>query len=385
MEEFKINKSKLRLEVFAFLSSFGSNMRSKFSNICGKTGSYDVPLELFQKRTPRKNRVLISWRAVKNNNLTLDQLDTFEGGVVVNFINNDFFDEENFSNGLFNELKNRLGSDENVSAIISIKTEAGSSSSAVQREAFNKLINNTKVNYKGQEIIINADNYADFAIEQIVSGRGQGNDTWSGFLFVSIRGGQQDTIETHSGRELTLFNPACEYASAEVSEDINLVMGYYALISINGNELIEGNEKWLEWRRLLKNLETVLETTEYDFAGYKGNLLDYVKNQYSVALMPGQLTDPIQLTRITIDKFDISTRVSDSIDLTHEEAVIYEKYYWDNIKKCVLSPARPTNVFWSYHLSNMMQQNYNLEEYFKYEEERFMMRQKLIKKAGNPT
>ena len=111
-------KSQMRLKAFRFLQGFGTNMRAKFSNVCSKTGSYDVPLELFQKRTPRKNRALISWKAVKNNNLTLEQLDTFEGGVVVDFINNDFFDEDNYKDGLFQELKERLGSNKNVSSII---------------------------------------------------------------------------------------------------------------------------------------------------------------------------------------------------------------------------------------------------------------------------
>ena len=374
-------KSQMRLKAFRFLQGFGTNMRAKFSNVCSKTGSYDVPLELFQKRTPRKNRALISWKAVKNNNLTLEQLDTFEGGVVVDFINNDFFDEDNYKDGLFQELKERLGSNKNVSSIISIKSESGSSSSAVQREAFSKLTNNTKINYLGNEICINADNYEQYAIKQNIGGRGQGNDTWSGFLFISIRGGQQDTIETHSGKELTLFNPACEYASADVCVDIDLVMSYYALASIDEKSLGWGSDKWREYKFLVQNLEKMLATIEYDNSGYKGNLLNYVKNQYSISLVPGQLTDPIQLIPITIDKFNISSRTEDSIDFTHEEAVIYEKYYWDSIKKCVLSPARPTNVFWSYHLSNMMQQNYNIEDYFKYEEERFEKRQALIKKS----
>lgn len=72
-------------------------------------------LNYFKKRTPRKNRALISWEAVKRNNLTLEQLDTFEGGIVVEFINNDFFDSDNQSNELFEALKTRLGSNENVS------------------------------------------------------------------------------------------------------------------------------------------------------------------------------------------------------------------------------------------------------------------------------
>ena len=377
-----MTKTQLRLRSFAFLRCFGKNMKAKFDNICSKTGSYSVPLELFQKRTPRKNRVLISWEAVKRNNLTLSQLDTFEGGVVVEFINNDFFDDDNQTNELFNILKNRLGSNENVSSMISIKSEAGSSSSAVQRDAFAKLTNNTIIRYRDSDICINKNNYENYAITQNIAGQGQGNETWSGFLFISIRGGQQDKIETHSGIEMTLFNPACEYASADVCEDINLVMSYYAIISIDEDELKNNDiEKWREYKFLIAELEKMLKTIEYDYPKYKGNLYDYVKKQYSVSLVPGQLTDPVQLKRITIDKFNISTRTEDSIDFTHEEAVIFETYYWDKVKKCILSPARPTNVFWSYHLSNMMQQNYNLDDYFKYEESRFKKRQELIKKS----
>ena len=115
---------------------------------------------------------------------------------------------------------------------------------------------------------------------------------------------------------------------------------------------------------------------------YTGNLYDYIRNQYSVSFYPKQLTDPIQIRQITIDKFNISGRAEDSIDLTHDEAVVPEKYYWDNKKHCILSPARPTNLFWSYHLSNMMQQNYSLDGYFRFEEKRFNDRKKLMEKSG---
>ena len=181
-----MTKTQLRQRVFRFLRCFGDNMQAKFSNICAKTGAYAVPPELFQKRTPRKNRALISWEAVKRNNLTLEQLDTFEGGVVVEFINNDFFDDDNKSNELFMTLKNRMGSNENVSAIISIKSEAGSSSSSIQRDSFAKLTNNTIVKYRGADVCINKNNYEDYAIKQDITGKGQGNETWSCFLFISI-------------------------------------------------------------------------------------------------------------------------------------------------------------------------------------------------------
>lgn len=373
-----MDKTLLKRQAFNYLGQFGENMSAKFTNICGKTGQYDVPSELFQKRTPRKNRVLISWSAVRKNNFTIEQLNTFEGGVVVNFINNDLFDKENQNNELFNVLKNRIGSNENVSAIISIKTEAGSSSSSIQRAAFKQLINNTKINYNGSIITINGNNYTKYALKQVISGKGQGNETWSGFLYISIKGGQQDTIETHSGQQLTLFNPACEYASSKVCTDIDLVMSYYALKCIDDEQLRRVGASKIKLSTLIDSIEKALASTTYDSPAYTGNLLDYVKHQYSIALIPGSLTDPIQIKPITIDKFNIRERKEDSIDFTHEEAVIYEKYYWDSKNNCILSPARPTNVFWSYHLSNMMQQNFNLDDYFKYEEERHKKRQELI-------
>lgn len=374
-----IEKRALRLKAFSFLSQFGDNIYEKLNNICSKTGQYSVPTGLWQDRTPRKNRVLISWQTVKANHLSFKQLDSFEGGVVVEFVNNDFFNVDDGKNPLFIELKNRLGSNENVSSIITIRSEAGNPSSAAQRSAFKKLINNTKVKYGGKIVTITKDNYMNYALKKTIQRKGQGNGVWKGFLYVSIRGGQQDTLQTHTGKGITLFNPACEYASADVCEDINLVIAYYTLLSIDEDTLKNDSvDKWHEYKELFEKIEETLKKIEYDSDDYRGNLYDAVKKQYSVAFDPGRLIDPIQLTNIAIDKFNIIKRTNDSIDFAHIEAVQKDKYYWDNEKKCVLSPARPTNIFWSFHLSNMMQQDYDLDEYFKYEKERYEKRQKLI-------
>lgn len=371
-----MDKNKVRHESMNFLGSFGKNIKTKLSNVCAKTGQYNVPSELFQKRTPRSNRALISWKTVKNNNLTIDELNSFEGGVVVELLNNDFFDENNYSNEVFNCLINRIGSDDNISSIISIRAEGGSSSSAIQRKAFENLTNNTTVLYKGEKVIINVDNYMDYKILQRSSG-GTGNEKWSGFLFISIKGGQQDTIETHHGEELTIFNPACEYASADVRQDLDLVVMYFMLFSIDRKAL--NAKENLTYDKIRKDLEDYLKECEYDNESYKGNLLEYCQNHPSLKLHPGKLTDPIQLKNIPLEAFDLENRQKDSIDFTHSEAVNLDKYYWDKIHKTLLSPANPTNVFWSYHLSNMMQQDYTLEEYFEYEKERYEQRKLLLK------
>ena len=368
-----MNKQQLKRKIFNFLSIFGIAIHTKFTNISGKTGQYNVPDELFQKRTHRKNRVLIPWKDVKNNNLTMEMLETFSGGVTVDFINNDFFDEDNEKYLIFNQLKKRLGSDEKVSSIISIKSESGSSSSAIQRNSFNKLINNTQVFYNNSCYIINKNNYKDFYIRKVADGN-IGNDKWKGFLYISIRGGQQDTLESHKNNDITVFNPACEFATEEISLDLDLVLAYFAMKSINLYDLTLYECNINSYNLLIGELETCLQNSKYNNNDFQGDLLSYCKNHPSLKMVEGKLYDAIQVEEISIRDF----KEDKIIDLTHNEAVNLAKYYWDYEKKCILTPARPTNVFWSKHLSNMMQQDFTLEEYFKREEEIVRKRKKLL-------
>ncbi len=374
----KKEREAIKKEAFRFLYTFGKNVKAKFDNVCSKTGQYDVPDELFQKRTSRKNRVLISWKTVRDNFLTLEQLETFSGGVVVEFVNEDYFDEANKQNPVFCELVNRIGGNDIISAMISIRSEDGSSSSKLQRESFKKLINNTPVDYNGKKIIINQNNYQDYAIRRSECPYTHiGNDKWEGFLFVSIKGGQQDTIETHKGKEEKLFNPACEYANEEVCLDINLVVAYFTLMSIDETTL-DNNQK-NTYTQIIDKVESALESSQYEHSSYFGNLLDYVKKHPCVNISPGELYDPIQIEPIHIEDFDIKNKEDPrNIDFTHDEAVNLNRFYWDKKKNCIISPARPTNIFWSKHLSNMMQQNFSLNEYFKKEQERVERRRKML-------
>lgn len=368
-------KRNLKNKCFNFLGLFGENIKEKMSNICGKTGRYNVPEELYQKRTKRNNRILISWSAVKKNKLTIQQLETCENGIVVELLNGDYFDKENYKNNTFKELIKRIGSDQTVSSMISFRSENGSSSSEIPRKYFNMFLNNTKVIYKNSKIVINKDNYSNYAIKKTIDGTGSlcGNDKWDGFLFVSIKGGKQDTIETHKNKSITLFNPACEYANEEVCRDIDLVLGFFAMKSINPDELEK--EKKETYENIMKELKKVIENVNYDLNGKQYSLYKYCSIHPSVRLVDNQLTDPIQLIKLSIDNFNIPDNSDASIDLTHNEPVSNELFYWDDERKCILSPARPTNIFWSYHLSNMMQQNYNLKEFIIYEEEIYNRRQ----------
>ncbi len=367
---YKIAKKKYGEEI-------AKNIKTKLQNINGKTGQYYVPKELFQKRTSRSNRVIIPWKDVKDNNLTLEHLETFKGGVVVEFVNNDYWNENEKNNELFNELKSKLGSDESVSSMISIRNEDGVSASNKQREAFKKL--NQENFYKKGNFIRRKTN-----ISKDVN---KGNDKIEGFIFVSIKGGQQDTIESHKGKEEKIFNPACEYASEKVVDDIEMVLNYFVLKSINENILSEEEKKDLQ--SLLDNSKKYLEERIYNVIDlkknkpiFKGSLWDYVSNHPSLSFSDGKfLIDPIQVERIDLEDFGIPDKGNlKNIDLSHDEAVNKNRFYWDKENEQILSPTNPINVFWQRHYSNMLQQNFTLEEFFEKERERVKKREKILKK-----
>jgi len=329
-----MTKKQLRDLTFNYLGSFGREIHEKFHNICGKTGQYNVPEELFQKRTHRKNRVLISWKTVNENNMTIHQLKTFSGGVVVEFVNDDYFDENNQKLPLFIDLKNRLGSDNIVASMISIRTEDGSSSSSIPRQSYLKLLKR----FPDYESCI-------IKRKKNVAYSGTGNDKWEGFIYISIKGGQQDTIVTHSENiDYQLFNPACEYATEDISLDIDLVMSYFALKSIKEDSCNEEQKKELSF--ITKEVGNYLQTCEYENPSFTGNLLSYCENHPSIKMKKNSLFDPIQVEEIFIHDFSITNKDDErTLDLTHDESVNKGKYYWDLKHNCILSPARPSNLF----------------------------------------
>lgn len=333
---------------------------AKFNNISGKTGQYFVSDTLFQKRTARKNRVLIPFEHVVDSNVTYDELNTFEGGVVVEFVNNDYFDQlilpESQQNEVFKQLKNKLGSDDNVSAMINIRS-TGVSSSQTQREALIKV--EEFLNNKGipvQDALIRRKTNVIYS--------GQGNDKWEGFLYYTIKGGQQDATDSHvkygiPSIQVQLFNPSVEYAGDMVSTDLTLVLIYFTFFSVP----LERRD--INWDTIVSDYENYFKNSIYD----SGNLYDYVSHHISLQLEPGILIDPIQVEPIYIEDFTLKGRDETALDLTHQVSVKKHSYRFDTQLKVLLTPARPTNIFWSKHLSNMMQQDFSLKEYFTHQRE----------------
>ena len=417
LKKYNINYARtLQNRAIKYLSEYfydqedKNSIYAKFNNISGKTGRYFVQDYLFQKRTKRSNRVLMPFEHIVLNSISYEMLKSFTNGITIEFVNNQFFDQlklsENNQNEVFKILKNKLGSDEDVSAIISIRS-TGASSSVIQRQAYSNLIDFMSKNYN---VDSKNPNLKEYLVQRkspdIIKYSGIKNDKWKGFIYCCIKGGQQDTLNLHekykiSSKEVQLFNPSVEYANEIVSTDITIILIYFALFSIhhdkkinelkseinqleaflkenqNADEINEAKKEIKNKKEYIEKLKvhaSKLSKIKSDVKDYlstrsynNSNLLKYAKNHMSLKNKPGFLTDPIQMNDINIENFAIKTVCNDSVDITHEISVSKNNYIWDEENKILLTAASPLNLFWSKHLSNMMQQDYSLKEYINFQ------------------
>jgi hypothetical protein len=355
---------KLKRSLFQYWKDINPKIREKFNNLNGKTGQYNVPEKLFQKRTSRQNRVLIPWKTINQNNITVEQLKTFFGGVCVEFVNDDYFNPKYDNSSTHSYLKSLVGAKGLISAMVSFRTEDGDSGAAIPRHSFNqfnKLIEEGLIDFT--QIPILRDENVKY------NGRGS-NDVWKGNIYFSIKGGEQNSIESHTNEQSPqLFNPATEYANELVCLDMDIVMSYFCLYCYDLKNYIRESTIF----KLKSDCERYLKTRDYD----EGNLFEYCVNHPSIKLGSGVLIDAIQLNNISIEDFKTSGLENSSV-ICHNEAANKDKFYFDNKNNFLVSPARPTNLFWSTHLSNMMQQNFNLKEYYEKEDLRVKKRKALL-------
>ena len=354
---------KLKTTLFKCWIDIEPKIREKFNNLNGKTARYSVPEKLWQKRTSRQNRVLIPWKTIEQNNITIKQLETFYGGVCVEFVNDDFFNPKYANNLIHTHLKKLVGTNGLISAMISFRTEDGDSGATIPRSSyaeFNRLIDEGLLNF------IKAPILRDDEVEYC--GKGS-NAVWKGNIYYSIKGGDQNSIESHTNDQSPqIFNPATDYANELVCLDMDITMSYFCLHCFDLKNYVEENRIEV----FKSECERYLKTRDYD----EGNLYEYCINHPSLKLGSGVLVDAIQLNNISIEDYKTSV-LDDSSVICHNEAANKDKFYFDSVNNFIITPARPTNLFWSTKLSNMMQQNFYLNEYYEKENERVEKRKAL--------
>jgi hypothetical protein len=370
----KINFNSIKSNMLSIINKIGGGTIEKFKNINGKTAMGNVPEDLFQKRTSRQNRVLISWKTIKNNNLTIDQLETFEGGVCVELVNDDYFQKNNHNDPVFKELIKRIGSDEIVSSIICFRTEDGDPGANIARKSYEKYLKLKPIPFKDPITrIFVKDNKGE--MQQNIPGKD--NKYWKGNIYYYIKGGSQKTISSHEGlktkfdKEPTLFNPAIEYANEEVCNDLYITLFYFFIHCHDITEYISDNDLI----KVKEECKSYLCTRNYD----DGNLYDYCINHPSLIYQKDILMDPISVSKLSVQNFispfDFKNPLS--IAICHNEAANKGIIKFDKTNNYVVTAARPTNMFWGLQTSNMIQQSYALEEYFEVEKERVERRKKI--------
>jgi len=351
-------------EISKLLDNIGTNISEKFRNINGKTAKGNVPDNLWQKRTSRKNRVLISWKSVFRNNLTIEMLETFTGGVCVEFVNDDFNNKKFSSNQTYKKLINRLGSDLNVSSIISFRVEDGDSGANIARSSYEKFLKE-ELSFKPTPIVRK--------VEKIP---GIGNEFWEGNIYFSIKGGSQEDIDSHKNftenkdKNPQLFNPAIEFANETTCKDIYISLFYYFSHCFDIAQFCDLREL----NNIKKECEEYLHSRNYQ----DGNLLEHCLNHPSLKWGEGNLIDPIEVSKLSVNDFNSKWDFNNpaTIAICHNEAANLDKIRFNSINQYIVSAARPTNLFWSKQSSNMIQQSYSLFEFFKLEEERVERRKK---------
>ena len=237
--------NKLRLDILRMFGKIDPLIKEKFSNVCNKTSQYKVPDALFQNRTDRKNRVLLPFKSIINNNITVENLSDFSGGLCVEFVNDDYFNEEYRKTEQFRFLSALIGGNGIISSIISFRTEEGDPGATIPRQCWEEYITEgpdstfsiTDINGQNLKLIPITRNQE--VIDKIKA-RGSGlhigrgtNELWKGNAFWEIKGGDQTSIQSHAtnARE-ALFNPATDFANEIVTLDITITMSFfcYALL-----------------------------------------------------------------------------------------------------------------------------------------------------------
>ncbi len=351
----------MKNKIKGLLLGIGHEITEKFSNINGKTAQGDVPTALFQRRTSRRNRALISWKTVKENKLDIQQLNTFENGVCVEFVNNDYLNKSFSKDITFKGLKKLIGSDKNVSSIISFRAEDGDSGANIARSSFEKF-KNTK----------HAFNLKPIKRKQ-KSIPGRGNEHWEGNFFSLIKGGKQKTINSHANmQDPILFNPAIEYANKQVCDDLYITLFYFFLHCHDIKNYIKK-----DLTSIKNDCEGYLKRRNYD----EGNLYSYCITHPCLSFSKSILVDPIEVEKLSVQDFNISWSFNNPkcIAICHNEAANKDRLKFDSKNNFVVSAARPTNMFWSRQSSNMIQQSFTLNEFFQLEKERVNRRKKFLK------
>ena len=332
----------------------------KIKNNNGKCGTSST---LSTGRTVAYGRSILPYHvALKCKLCDIRKLQTFYEGVVVELINEDYFNvKRNNDDETSKYLIENLGGNETVSSIISVMSTNGDSGSSYAEACFKKFEEEIEKNswfpVERKPEYCKDDKKYDKGITIT-----QGNDKWHGHYYKDISGGSNKNIKDKEKQEkpkkFQIFISYHDYANEEVCKHIDAMMVYYILHCFDIEKYVPAS-KVIE---LKENFETLLKEIYYD----DGCLYDSPIMQKCLQIKDGQKTLMCPLTdkKISVDAFLIMDKhCPDSIQICHNEAVSKEKIYFDETRGYIITARRPQNLFWGIQRGNMQQQEQTIDEF----------------------
>lgn len=359
--------SKLNADIVNQLSKQLSNqLKIKIDNI--NKASVDGPCS--SQRMSQAGRVLIPYDIIIKNNITLNQLETHTQGITVEL---PFKEYKKIKNSkliceLESYLLDNIGEDGTVSCIITIRGEKGYSGSTELREQ-----------YKDFEIVAKEKNWEPIIRKkelQIKHGDTYiGNEKWRGQYYYNIRGGEQDTLESHKDETLVDYQIFTTYkgfmANESVITDVKTALIYQMIHCYDIT-------KYISLEKLIEYKKTYSEYLKKIY--YLGkNVYEFIHNIENGIIINDKLMSPITEEMISIEQFNKKdNQADDCLQISHNEACNKQKIYFDEDRNCLVSDYRPTNLFWETKLGNMQQQSFTIKEYWINQQERINRRNKRI-------
>lgn len=361
-----ISESQIDKSINQFINELGrynENIKTKLKNI-DKAGVDTIPCSTL--RVSQNSRIYITREIVKQNNLTLEQLNTHKKGICVGITWDEYekmkteSESESLDDELDKYLFNHIGSDNNVSCIVAILKEKGYSGSSKERQDKIKL--DQEAIFKNWFPIRRKLNINTNTSRKV----NEGNDKWEGHYYYSISGGEQETMKSWTGKEPQLFTTHKGFITSDQVMNANYVSLLYMIIHVH--DIHKAFESIHHYKTTFENY---LKQSSSKYLG---------KSSYnSIMELPciinknRHLISPILCKPISIDDFC----KKHALNISHNVAVSKNIILFCDEKKVLLSDYRPGNLFWDFKHANMRQQDDTIQEYWEAIEQSIELRKNL--------
>ena len=328
--------------------------KTKIGNIC-KAGTKAI---LSTKRVSPNSRIIMDYRTIISNNLTLEQLATHKHGTVIAIHFSDFEKIKNNSNR--NELEqyiyDNIGSDNTVSCILYLTNEPGSPSDNEARNLLPKF--KAYIELKNLKPIRRVDKLDNNDPKKKPIPRGETNkynDKWCGHYFYEISGGKQESELSHT-KEDEIFTQSKGFISSPIVEHyVILSLVYQLLFAEDIHDYIKDENTIIT---LKERCEKILKSkkfsgdTCYNLIQKLNNIKKDTEDNDKYKLISLITFEPIKMKNLNI------------MEICHLESASKDKYYFCEDNNVILSDYRPGNLFWDTKESNMRMGEDSPNEYW---------------------